>query len=250
MRKLPLLTGALPPWPCICCKKKYNRRVLISLRSHFSTSTALGENAPCSHLLQGQAPMLSSDPGLLSPRHLQTKPWWGVSTPCWEGTEPVSEGDARHWSHCQVGSGSLVITEVLLYDEGSIPSYDCSWTGLLASAEGQAEPLWRFNLTRERIWPDEGAMRMSKFTPGPGVLFYFLTNAFNLINLFTFGCMGSLLLLRLFCSCGEQALLSTCAWASRCDGFFCWGARALGFAGFSSCSVWALERRLSCGAPS
>ena len=93
-------------------------------------------------------------------------------------------------------------------------------------------------------------MRMSKFTPGPGVLFYFLTNAFNLINLFTFGCMGSLLLLRLFCSCGEQALLSTCAWASRCDGFFCWGARALGFAGFSSCSVWALERRLSCGAPS
>ena len=69
-------------------------------------------------------------------------------------------------------------------------------------------------------------MRMSKFTPGHGVLFYFLTNAFNLINLFTFGCMGSLLLLRLFCSCGEQALLSTCAWASRCDGFFCWGARS------------------------
>ena len=91
-------------------------------------------------------------------------------------------------------------------------------------------------------------MRMSKFTRGPGGLFYFLTHSFNLIYLFTFGYMGSLLLLRLFCSCGEQALLSS--WASHCDGFFCWGAWALGFAGFSSCSVWALECRLSCGLPS
>ena len=47
-------------------------------------------------------------------------------------------------------------------------------------------------------------------------------------NLFTFGCTGSLLLLRLFSSCGKQGLLSSCgAWPSHC-GSFC-------------CSSWTLE---------
>ena len=42
-------------------------------------------------------------------------------------------------------------------------------------------------------------MQMSKFTPGPGVLFYFLTNYFYLINLFIyFWLHGYLFLLRFF----------------------------------------------------
>ena len=47
-------------------------------------------------------------------------------------------------------------------------------------------------------------------------------------------------------SCGEWGLLSSYgAWASHCSGFSCCGGRALGQVGFSSCSLWALELRLS-----
>ena len=54
---------------------------------------------------------------------------------------------------------------------------------------------------------------------------------------------------RLFTSCGEQGLLSSCgARASHCSGFSSGGARALGRLGFSSAGSWALEPRLStCG---
>ena len=46
-------------------------------------------------------------------------------------------------------------------------------------------------------------------------------------SLFIFGGTGSLLLQRLFSSCGMQGLLSSCgAWASHCGGFSCY--RALG----------------------
>ena len=49
---------------------------------------------------------------------------------------------------------------------------------------------------------------------------------------FTFSCAGSLSLLGLFSSCGEQGLLSSCsAPASRCVGFSCGGAQALGPSG-------------------
>ena len=51
--------------------------------------------------------------------------------------------------------------------------------------------------------------------------------------LFIFGCAGSLLLHGLFSSCGEQGLLSSChTWASV-------------YSGFSCCSFWAPEHRLS-----
>ena len=51
----------------------------------------------------------------------------------------------------------------------------------------------------------------------------------KLINYCIFGCTGSLLLHRLFSSCGERELCSSCsAWASHCGGFFCCGAQALG----------------------
>ena len=65
-----------------------------------------------------------------------------------------------------------------------------------------------------------------------------------------FGCTGSLLLHRLFCSCEQQGLLSSCsAWVSHCGGFSCCGAWTLGCVGFSSCGSQALEHRFnSCGA--
>ena len=50
---------------------------------------------------------------------------------------------------------------------------------------------------------------------------------------FVFDCAGSSLLCGLFSSCGEQGLLSRC------------GARDLGHMGFSNCSSWGLEHRLS-----
>ena len=47
------------------------------------------------------------------------------------------------------------------------------------------------------------------------------------IYLFTFGWAGSLLLQRLFSSCGEQRLLSSCGeQASHCSGLSCSGAQA------------------------
>ena len=47
-----------------------------------------------------------------------------------------------------------------------------------------------------------------------------------------------------FSSCGEQGLLSCCAWASRWSGFSCGGAGALGRMGFSSCRAWAEQLQL------
>ena len=67
--------------------------------------------------------------------------------------------------------------------------------------------------------------------------------------LFIFGSAGSSLLHRLFSSCGEQGLHSSCsAWASHCS-VFCCGVKLLGCVGFSTCVSWALETMFnSCGA--
>ena len=44
---------------------------------------------------------------------------------------------------------------------------------------------------------------------------------------------------RAFSSSGERGLLFHCsAWASRCGGFSCCGARALGHTGFHTCGTW------------
>ena len=49
---------------------------------------------------------------------------------------------------------------------------------------------------------------------------------------------------RLFSSCGERGLLSSCnAWASPCSGFSCCGAQALKCVD-SRCSTWAQYLRL------
>ena len=57
------------------------------------------------------------------------------------------------------------------------------------------------------------------------------------IILFIFDCIGSSLLPRLFSSCREWGLLSSCgAWASHCGGLSCCVTWVLGLAGFSSCS--------------
>ena len=63
----------------------------------------------------------------------------------------------------------------------------------------------------------------------------------NCIYLFIFGCAGFSLLHGLFCSCGEQGLLSSCGvWASYCGGFSCHGAWAQrhGLQSLSSYSTW------------
>ena len=69
-------------------------------------------------------------------------------------------------------------------------------------------------------------------------------------KLFIFLCAGSSLLLRLFPSCGERGLLSSCGVrTSHCGGFSCWEAWALGPIGLSTYGSQALEHRLdSCGA--
>ena len=51
-----------------------------------------------------------------------------------------------------------------------------------------------------------------------------------------------------FSSCCKWGLLSSCSVLAYCGGFSCYGAWVLGCTGFSSCSFWALEHRLSsCG---
>ena len=63
----------------------------------------------------------------------------------------------------------------------------------------------------------------------------------NFINLFNFGSAGSLMLHKLFSSCGAQVSL--------CGGASCCGARALGHVSCRRCGSQALEHRLdSCGA--
>ena len=66
------------------------------------------------------------------------------------------------------------------------------------------------------------------------ILLFLLKNFIYLF--FIFDCAGSLLLCGLFSSFDERELLSNCdTQASHCGGFSCWGARALGSTGFSSC---------------
>ena len=72
--------------------------------------------------------------------------------------------------------------------------------------------------------------------------------------LFIFGCIGSSLLHAGFLQlCGARVTLHCGAQASHCGGFSGCRAQALGMwasvvvaRGFSSCGLWALERRLSC----
>ena len=77
--------------------------------------------------------------------------------------------------------------------------------------------------------------------------FSFLKN--NFILFFSY-CSGSLLLHRLFCSCGEQRLLSSCgAQASHCGGFSCCRVLVLGHTTYNSFASQVLQHRLnSCGA--
>ena len=85
------------------------------------------------------------------------------------------------------------------------------------------------------------------------IFFFFLFREFSFCSfsffIFIFGCAGSSLLYGLVCSWGKRGLLSTCsARASRCGGFSCCRAWALGTqdsvaaaGGLGSCSSQALE---------
>ena len=88
------------------------------------------------------------------------------------------------------------------------------------------------------------------------IIFYFFL-ILKIIYLFIFGCIGSLLLRVGFLYLWQAGPTLRCgAQASRCGGFSCCGARALGAWAsvvvahmLSSCGSLALERRLSsCGA--
>ena len=67
------------------------------------------------------------------------------------------------------------------------------------------------------------------------------------IHLFIFGCAGSSLLLGPCCSCSRQgsSLVVIRRLLSHCGGFSYCGTQTLGCTGFSSCTFWALEHRLS-----
>ena len=71
-----------------------------------------------------------------------------------------------------------------------------------------------------------------------GFFFFFFFNALKILLIFD--CAGSLLLHGLSPSCGEWGLLSSGRPADfRCSDFSCFGAQALGHAGFSHCGIWA-----------
>ena len=83
-----------------------------------------------------------------------------------------------------------------------------------------------------------------------GVAFLLMVFNMALFFFFKYVCMYLLAVVGLSCcmwafsSCGEQGLLSCCAWASRWSGFSCGGAGALGRMGFSSCRAWAEQLQL------
>ena len=75
----------------------------------------------------------------------------------------------------------------------------------------------------------------------PGDILFGMTFFKKEFDLF-FGYAGSLLLHKLFSSFGKWGLLSSCpAWATHGSCFSCRGARALGCAGFGSCSAKAQQ---------
>ena len=62
---------------------------------------------------------------------------------------------------------------------------------------------------------------LSNIMLGIRLCFWF---CFNFTYFIYFGLCGSLLLHKLFSSCGEQGLLSSCGlWAPYCGGLSCWG---------------------------
>ena len=109
---------------------------------------------------------------------------------------------------------------------------------------------------------------ISSVSNGTDLFFFFFFNSHFLK--FIFGCIGSSLLCAGFLQLQRAGATLHCgAWPSHCGGFSCCraravgaqaslvavrglsscGAQAVGHTGFSSCSSWALECRLSsCGA--
>ena len=87
--------------------------------------------------------------------------------------------------------------------------------------------------------PDEVFLSSPRFPDLSVLIGTLLVTTFLFMNLFCYGCAGSLLLCGLFSSCGERRHLSRCVRASHCVGFSCCGAQALGYTGSSSCHTWA-----------
>ena len=72
-----------------------------------------------------------------------------------------------------------------------------------------------------------------------------ITSLIFFLTLF-FAALGLCCCTQTFSICSEWGLLSICnTWASYCGGFFCCRSQALGYMGFSSCGMRALEYRLS-----
>ena len=106
------------------------------------------------------------------------------------------------------------------------------------------QPMWDDNKNEEilSLWR---LLSPSKFQvlqlSGMIPLMTFL-KGFFFVFCFFFCCAGSSLLHRLFSSCGEWRLLSSCGvQASYCSGFSCCQVQTVGHTGFSSCGTWAQE---------
>ena len=117
---------------------------------------------------------------------------------------------------------------------------------ITSSLEGAAEPgMLRHGQEFERVdgesWREKTRLGWGALNHSDGISTLgrscrgfqsndWLEAVFSLNYLFIFGCAGCSLLLGLFSSGGKWRLLSRCgAWAFRCGGFSCWGARVHGF---------------------
>lgn len=145
---MPLVAGALPPcvFPSVFVAGTRFGKMLIFPGSCFSISTALVRTFPVPVFFEDRSQGSRVTPGLLSPRQLQTKPRWEVTTPGWEGKERVSKGNSRHRSRWERLPAAGWEGNSSKYKW--VSSYSCSGNSLLlASVEGQVAPLRRSDST-------------------------------------------------------------------------------------------------------
>ena len=96
--------------------------------------------------------------------------------------------------------------------------------GIFPTQGSSAHPLW--------VSPALAGEFFTIVPHGKPVYMYCFPPLFKNVYLFIFGCAGSLLLHRIFSSCGERGLLSSCsAQASPCCRFSCYRAQVLGHMG-------------------
>ena len=114
--------------------------------------------------------------------------------------------------------------------------------GILFPRPGTEPGLWQWKRTVLTIGP----LELSKF----GFIIFIFCNLLKSLFIYmsSFVSAGFFFALWAFSSGASGSYSSLGFTVFHCSGFFCCGAQALGFVGFSSRSSWALESRLSsCG---